>query len=141
MSLRNFSSEELSLIEKIKKTGLNSHLGSLRMLAFLPGLILVMGIAMYCQSHDISFGGFGDELSMLSLAGFMFLSFREMYLMSKYKDQFIDAWAKRIGFEVIEHHSTFVEGDYPQVLDPATKTYYRIYVSDRGVRIEESRNL
>lgn len=135
MNIHDYSEEEKEIINWFKKDR------ELYRLSFLFTFLILPIIAYFCEQSNISFGGHGPFLSMVALIVSIVISFREFYLLNKQKNNFCELMAKRMGFEVYDTNTTFVEMQCYEMIDPKTKTLYTVSLGNYGVLVKQINTL
>lgn len=132
MNLKDFSVEEKEILNCLRKNGLNSTWGALKMLAFAVSFGTVMVISMICFYNGISVP-YGYQIGELSLWLGVLISFRQFYLIHKYENQFLTAFAKRTGLKFSK------EPRGSQFYNEETKTYIKIIFKHEDILITETK--
>jgi len=132
MDIHNYSPEEKEIINWFKQNR------ELKRLSFLIAVMLLPFLGIFIESLGISFNGYGPNLIFLIIGLSAFVSFRELYLHNKKHNLFCSLMAKRMGFEVFDVHTSFVEGACYEIVDPPNKTYYSVYLDENGVTIKKT---
>lgn len=134
MNLKDITVDEKKILDRFYKRDFVSSspniASTFRAFSFIICIILSSVVAALCEEYGISFGGYGSDIFTGVLFIGIFLSFREVYLRQKTKNDFIIAIANRVGFE----YSTTIlpAGEYsvPDLYDPETKKSYTIYINN-----------
>lgn len=132
MEIHNYSEEEKKIIKWFKQNR------EVKRMSFLFAIMILPFLGIFIESLGVSFNGYGPDLIFLLIGISASISFREFYLLNKKHNLFCELMAKRMGFDLFDTNTTFVEGTCYEMIDQNNKTYYSVSLSEHGVSIKKT---